>query len=866
MITTSAIFSAHAIHVLIRNIFIFFIILFITLFIWLSIGIKIDTFKVSDYHLDGLYIKLDKKLTLKIDKLVIPKSKKDPSFNRIDKSFENVKYLLTFFETIDLNQIVFNNNTLDIHFHHNLLQIGSKDYLVRGNVHKEGKILIGEIPLLWLKDQNITLKGKFFYDLKQDTLKTKGVFTLEDLVGDFEASKVGNKIRFSLKGKPFSNIKAVVEKFGLVPAVKSWVVDKVQAKKYQLLSFSGEGTIVNKHFELDSQSLRGKVLFKEVSIDFKKGLKPVLAQSFILSYTYDGGLFFDLKKPRYQGRNLDGTTIRIINLGDENTTLKLDLHMQSPIDKTVHQILAAYDIPMPVIQEYGDVKATVKLDIALKHQGIKVLTDVSLSKGKIVVNHIPFSINGGFVSYANGRVKLHDIVLSHKLYKGKVQGKIDLKKSIAQLFFQMKVLNLKSKEGWGILLKNEKIPMWLNYKKDIEISLPKYKLKIVSKKRETTVTIDDLAKIKPFVSDSIPIENGDTLKIKTKDFKSYTFQGVMKPKMCFFYEKDDVCFVAIPYHGKITANDFHFYALNDRFHYQKSKSRLDLNGVHIDLKRFLAQKSGEIKKSKKAKKDTQLVIIGKKSHLRYDIYSLNMDSYDIEVKNNGDIKAIGSIGGDIVKFSKEDDILKLQALRIKEKALAPLINFYGLQGGRYSLTKTGNPSKVMKGEIIIEGGVMKGFKAYNNTLAFINTLPALAMLHKPGYSTKGFTIKSAVIEYRMIKREKIIFDSIYIRGDSATIVGKGELDLKHKTINVKLNIQVAREFGKVLGNIPLVGYILVGEDKSITVGVKITGSLNQPKVSVLATKELLSYPLELIKRTLGTPQKLLDSKHKKIDR
>jgi hypothetical protein len=509
------------------------------------------------------------------------------------------------------------------------------------------------------------------------------------------------------------------------------------------------------------------------------------------------------------------------------------------------------------MQEQGEVNATVKLDIALKHKGIKVWTDVRLGKGKIVVNHIPFFVRSGRVLYEDGIVHLNDIVLSHTTYEGVLQGSIDLSKSTAHMVFDMKHLTLKAKEEMILSLKNEKIPVILNYKDHIHITVPKYTLKLLSTEAETTLSIDDLNKVKKYISDAIPIENGGNLQIKTKDFKTYTFKGMMKRESCFLYEKEDVCFTRVPYHGTVTESDVQFYAFDDRFYYQKSKSRITLNGINIDLKRFLAQESKSAKKSKKAKKGTKLVIIGKKSHLRYGDYSLHTDSYDVEVKNNGDIKAIGSTDGDIVKFTKVNDILTLQALRIKDKVLQPLINFYGLQEGRYSITKTGNPQKVMKGEIIVEGGVMKGFKAYNNTLAFVNTIPALATLHKPGYSSEGFTIESGVVEYRMIKTDKIVFDSIYIKGDSATIVGKGELDLKKKTINVELGIQVARELGKVVGSIPLVGYILVGKDKSVTVGLQITGTLDKPEVSVSAAKDILSYPLELIKRTIEAPGQLL---------
>jgi hypothetical protein len=72
----------------------------------------------------------------------------------------------------------------------------------------------------------------------------------------------------------------------------------------------------------------------------------------------------------------------------------------------------------------------------------------------------------------------------------------------------------------------------------------------------------------------------------------------------------------------------------------------------------------------------------------------------------------------------------------------------------------------------------------------------------------------------------------------------------------------AREFGKVIGNIPVLGYILMGEDKSMTVGLKITGSLSKPIVKTSATKEFLKLPLDLIRRTLQSPAHIKDTKPK----
>jgi hypothetical protein len=388
-------------------------------------------------------------------------------------------------------------------------------------------------------------------------------------------------------------------------------------------------------------------------------------------------------------------------------------------------------------------------------------------------------------------------------------------------------------------------------------------MKLTNDANKTTIQFNDLNKIKTYLPDPGPLEDGGKIKIKTKDFKTYTFKGMMKRRSCFFYEKDERCKTRVPFEGKVTPKDLDFYAFNKRFYYNKANSRVKLTNLNFDLEKYLNTQKTKAKKKETKKKETakeikSLIVLGKNSQLRYGDYSLVTDSYDVELKPNGDIKAIGSSSGDIIKFFKKRDIFSIQALRIKDKALHPLINFKGLQDGRYTLKLSGNPEKTMNGEIIVEGGVMKDFKAYNNTLAFINTLPALASLQNPGYSVKGFTIEEGIAEYRMIKKDKIVFDSIYIKGESATIAGTGEIDLQEKTINLNLAIQSARELGKVVGSLPLVGYILMGEDKSMTFGLEITGTLENPKVKTSAGEDILSLPLKILKRALESTEHIIN--------
>jgi hypothetical protein len=208
-------------------------------------------------------------------------------------------------------------------------------------------------------------------------------------------------------------------------------------------------------------------------------------------------------------------------------------------------------------------------------------------------------------------------------------------------------------------------------------------------------------------------------------------------------------------------------------------------------------------------------------------------------------------------LEKNGNSLVVHANKIKDTMLKALIHFGGLQGGRYSLELLGNIKGEMKGVIDIKGGAIESFKAYNDLIALFNTIPALMTLSDPGFSKKGFVIRDGKIEFRVLK-DSVVFDNIYLNGKSATIAGKGTVELDSGKLNIDLAVRTAREVGKVLGSLPLVGYILFGKDKSITTGVKITGTLDNPNAKTNPVQEALLYPLELIKRTVTSPAHIIN--------
>jgi len=885
MIKASAMFSAHAVHVLLRNTLIFLIIFFIALFLWLQHGIQIDKLALGEYKVEKLYLKLDKKFILKAENLNIPISKEKPSFENIDKTFDRIKYLVTFFETIDLKNITFKDNKIDIFFTDEILYLSSDDYKIVGNIVRKGKKFTADISQLSLKKYDIEISGKLHYDLGKHYLYAEGDFDVYSIKGSFLANKKNDNIHLKLSSKNFKELRPLINRLTLNDKIKSWILDKIKVEEYILLNLEGDARLKDDGLKINFKSLSANMLLKKVKIYYKDSLEPIVADNCLLTYK-NKSLYFDFKNPKYKDKSLQGSKVSMLHLASLDTVLKLDLHMITGWDKSLKKVLAAYKVNIPVKYKGNDLNVMLMMDIPLgkykKKRKSKILLTVDaekssmwykdiklplekahitynntiahkikvstvLRKGNVHIGQTKIPVLSGKGSYIGNSVILEEVHIKDHWYDGTLSGKVDTLKKYGKLTFMVKKVSIGDVKKF-IIIKNKKLPVSFDFSKKIDIDIPSLALAITNRKKDIKINITDIKKIKPYLQNIDLSFDGGVLNIIKKDTQ-YSFTGEIERKACFFYDKNGQCHTKIPCIGKIDKGNIDFYAFGKRLYYNSTKSRIKLKGIHIDLKKFLDSRDKYKNKKTKSKK---LIILGQNSKIRYGKYKLVTDSYDIEISPKGNVKAVGSLDGDIVKFSRKDNIFNIKALRVKDKMLHPLIGFNGLKKGRYTLKMLGNPDKKMKGEIIVEGGALSGFKAYNNTIALLNTLPALATLNNPGFSEDGFRIKEGVVEYRMYK-DKIIFDSIYIRGNSSTIVGKGSLNLKNKTINIKLAIQTARELGKLVGKVPLLGYILMGKDKSITIGLTIRGTLNKPIVKTSAAQDILTLPLQIIKRTLESP-------------
>ena len=83
------------------------------------------------------------------------------------------------------------------------------------------------------------------------------------------------------------------------------------------------------------------------------------------------------------------------------------------------------------------------------------------------------------------------------------------------------------------------------------------------------------------------------------------------------------------------------------------------------------------------------------------------------------------------------------------------------------------------------------------------------------------------------------------------------IDYFNNAINLKLNLKT--DFGSNVSNLPVVGYILIGDDGTAATSFKISGALDNPKVESALAKDIIVSPFNILFRTITYPFHVLDS-------
>jgi hypothetical protein len=126
----------------------------------------------------------------------------------------------------------------------------------------------------------------------------------------------------------------------------------------------------------------------------------------------------------------------------------------------------------------------------------------------------------------------------------------------------------------------------------------------------------------------------------------------------------------------------------------------------------------------------------------------------------------------------------------------------------------------------------------------------------PDLNTKGFGYKTIKVEGEF-SDSMMVFDKIYMDGNTLDLLGKGTLDLKQMILNVELLAAPFKTVDSAIKSIPGINYLMAGN--LISIPVRVEGNAADPKVSIMNVSDISSSFLDFAKRAIKSPIKLIES-------
>lgn len=238
-------------------------------------------------------------------------------------------------------------------------------------------------------------------------------------------------------------------------------------------------------------------------------------------------------------------------------------------------------------------------------------------------------------------------------------------------------------------------------------------------------------------------------------------------------------------------------------------------------------------------KDSYL-FIAKKRHIISDTinlqYSNNVTTAQLKYKNA------------YADFNLSNNKLNIYGEEFNHEFMENLFALSKFRNGTLSFSIHGT-TKEYDGIFYVHNTTIVDYKVLNNVLAFVNTIPSLMTFSLPGYSSKGLYVNYAYMNFHS-KNDIFNISDIYLNSKELDILGRGTANFETNTINLKLNLNT--DLGSSISKIPIVGYILLGED-TVSTTLSITGALDDPKVKSLIAEDIIVAPLNILKRTFLLP-------------
>jgi hypothetical protein len=827
------------------SLIIFFIVSLLGIYLLLAIsGINLKNINLQNIHIGQLYIKIDKKLIIKANniKILTKKSNTKTNYKKINKIIKNNFLYLNYFQKISLKNIQINNIKINsLNFFNNKLEFDTDLLYLKASFIPQNKKIDFIIHKITYKPINITLNNIEGYEkanLFKLILFAKYKYQNSNLSLNLN---IGFHIKYNLSIKNLNP--ELINKF--TPILKN---NNINLNSQNLIINGNKNKLI-----LNATNLSIKLNNYKLIIDI-----PTLTGE----YYKNNELKLNPHKLYLTQLDINNSDKLFINnsfLSFKNNKLFVKLHTNEILNLDIINLLKKFNIPIPVYQKTGQDNVFVNLTYNFINKKIDTYIKARVLNSKLMIT------NNDYLIIKKGNLELNNSIITLK------NSNLNYKKSIVTLDYYIKngMINLDKNfiktDGKIESLKLENIGEINDFNESTYINLNKISINLKNLQtnilinNDTNITINKLSILYPYISylkeykildGNIKINIANKININTDITK--TNQQILEQNLKPLKELN-LTTVINDNNISIKNKYFKINILNKNPMKIESKIKnIDLNitkFINEALKEKNSTKESNLSNQLKPKKEYILDLKGINNNIIYETHQLYSNKLSAHYDNN--FTYIESLDNDRnITLIEKNNVIKIYGFNLKEKDLKQLVNITFIKDAKINFfALETNQSSAIHGFIKINKGYIKELKAFNNIIAFINLIPSIVTFDGPGFSSKGFKIRKGNIDY-IYDKGILYIKKAELRGDNLKFKAQGYIDLVKKTI--KMNVD-ATIIVKLVKDIPIVNYIILGKNGGINIRLLVSGKLNNPKVSKNLTKEVIKAPFGIIKRTILTP-------------
>lgn len=852
----------------------------------LSDGIRIDSIDIAKAKIDGLYLKLDKKLILEIASLDLRGLDSTKNANENDISKPKIKDIADYiqwavrigalFSKLEVSNILHGAESSSIYFDGNRYKINLPHILVDFSLENDGDDLLLDIASLQVKQEDLMVKGRILYLRDGDMF----AFDLESYIN----KKSDNVISYQGESN-FKYLNIVLDSTNLAsidilaPYIR--ILDK-DVHEWMFLRSTFESVAIERAYlyteNLDFENIDKVVndnlyaigVLKNAKIRFEDELPSVESSEIKVEFNR-GKLSFWTQNANYDGILVDEGIVHISDFFAPQTLLELQINSKKArLEEKLLHLLNHYGISIPLMQKSGFASGFVNLNILLPTKNLE--TKVTPS-GKFDIKNSIVNLGGMDVLIDSAKLEIgeNNILLDSKIRLSDILNanlglNLDINKQSAMLELTPSYFKFND----FVRLNKRKISSNMDFSGEIfMMNIEDFGQVSVDSSVDINIDIARIYPIAPILQ-RLALRDGNLgVKIDENIELSANLANLNYP----LYNLNKTQIKTMNLKGKLEDSALILDDVKNQFGlkagFESGDIDLKFGRVFVNINEILDSKIPIFKEMFEDSKSTQqdsapnIFINGNNVSLGLFGYDLNFNEAMLKTTQNSFI-ANGKNGNGIANLILDNGRISVEGNNFSSDFINSVFKKEVVSGGSFGVFGIYRDQKFV-GDISMLNTSVKNMASLQNILALIDAIPSLVMFKLPGFSASGYEIQEANIRMGL-DGNYIALENIDINGSSVDIGGKGIIDLQKNDMNINLNVSTMKSLSSIINKIPIVGFILLGEDGKITTELTIKGTMENPKTELSLLEDTAKAPLDMLMRIFSPFEMLVEELKKENTR